>query len=134
MSRLAYIIAAGVLPGTLGLALAQGALTPKRAHLAAAASSICEVRTTKVPGGVELEAVVSGLRALDGSYSFVIEKRGSAGDSDIAQAGEFSVEHAAEQVLGSAGLGLSRGDSYTARLVLTDGSGDIVCEAEDDTN
>ncbi len=87
MSGLAYIIAAGVLPGTLGLALAQGALTPKPAHLAAAASSICEVRTTKVPGGVELEAVVFGVRAFQGSYSFVIKKSGSSGSSNIAQAG-----------------------------------------------
>ena len=134
MSRLAFIVAAGVLPGTLGLAVAQGALTPKSPRLSLAADDKCEVRTTKVPGGVELEAVVSSVRALNGSYSFVIEKIGSGGDSNIAQAGDFSLERGAEQVVGSAGLGLARGDSYTAKLVLTDGSGDIVCEAEDDTN
>jgi hypothetical protein len=133
MSILAFIIAAGVLPGTLGVALAQGALTPNPAQLSAAASSMCEVRTTKVPGGVELEAVVSSVRSFDGSYSFVIEKRGSGGVSKIAQAGEFALEQGGEQVVGSAGLGLASGDSYRAKLVLTNRSGDIVCEAEDST-
>jgi hypothetical protein len=133
MPKLAYIIAACVLPGTLGFALAQGDLTPKTAQFSAVASKMCEVRTTKMPGGVELEAVVSSIRALNGSYSFVIEKKGSGGDSNIAQAGEFSLKQGAEQVVGSAGLGLARGDSYTAKLVLTDGSGDIICEAEEST-
>ena len=131
MLRQAFIIAAGVLPASLGLAVAQGALTPKTPRLSLAADDKCEVRTMKVPGGVELEAVVSSVRALNGSYSFVIEKIGSGGDSNIMQAGEFSLKRGTEHVLGSAGLGLGRGDSYTARLVLTDGSGEIVCEAED---
>ncbi len=134
MLRQVFIIAAGVLPASLGLAAAQGALTPKTPRLSLAADDMCEVRTTKVPGGVELEAVVSSVRALDGSYSFVVEKTGSGGDSNIAQAGDFSLERGTEHVLGSAGLGLGSGDSYTAKLVLTDGSGDIVCEAENVTD
>ena len=133
MSRLAYIVAAGVLPGTLGFALAEGALTPKPTQLSATASSMCEVRTTKVPGGVELEAVVSSVRALDGSYSFVIEKSGSSGSSNIAQAGDFTLQRGEEQVVGSAGLGLGRADSYTAKLILTNRSGDTICEAEGST-
>ena len=134
MLRLAFIIAAGVLPCTLGLAVAQGALSPKAPQSSMAADDKCEVRTTKVPGGVELAAVVSSVRALNGSYSFVIEKIGSGGDSNIVQAGNFSLNRGAEHVLGSAGLGLGRGDSYTAKLVLADASGDIVCEAENVTN
>jgi hypothetical protein len=67
MLRPAFIIAAGVLPASLGLA-AQGALTPKSPRLSLAADDECEVRTTKVPGGVELEAVVSSVRALDGLF------------------------------------------------------------------
>ena len=132
MLRLAFIIAVGVLPGSLGLAAGQGTLTPKPPQSSMAADDKCQVRTTKVPGGVQLEAVVSSVRALKGSYSFVVEKRGSSGSSNIAQAGEFSLERGAEQVVGSAGLGLAKGDSYSARLVVTNGSGDIICEAEDD--
>jgi hypothetical protein len=87
-----------------------------------------------VPGGVELEAVVSSVGPLDGFYSFVIEKSGPSGDSNIVQAGDFSLTSGEEQVLGSAGLGLASGDSYRATLVMTKGSGDIVCEAEDQTD
>ena len=129
MPKLAYLIAGLCLPATLSLAAAGGALTqtPQRS---AADDLLCEIRATPVPGGVELEAVASGNRALTGSYSFTIEKSGPSGDSKIAQGGEFSLRRGAEQVLGSAGLGLAGADSYSARLVLTDTSGAVLCEAE----
>ena len=129
MSRLACLIAAGMLPATLSWAVA-GAFTPKAPQSSTSTDVACEIRTTRAPGGIELEAVASAQRARSGSYSFDIEKSGSSGDSNIAQAGEFSLDRGAEQILGSARLALARSDSYSADLVLTDSSGEVLCEAD----
>ena len=129
MSRLAYFLATGVLPGTVGLAVAGGGLAPKAPQFSASTEIHCEIRAMKVPGGVELRAIASGVHALNGSYSFVIEKNGSSGESRIAQAGEFSLQQGTEQVVGTAGLAFADGGSYDARLVLTSASGELACAA-----
>jgi len=129
MSELVCFIAAGMLPATLSLAAA-GAFTPKAPQSLASTDVSCEIRMTRAPGGVGLEAVAFGHGSVEGSYSFNIEKSGSSGGSNIAQAGEFSLESGAEQVLASGGLGLARADSYSADLVLMDAFGEILCEAD----
>lgn len=99
------------------------------AHTAAQAKDgvQCEVRATKDPRGVQLQAVAIADRMVAGEYQFEVEKRGSAGSSQTAQSGEFTLKSGEEIVLGEVALGTGDRASYAAKLTLQWDAGEISC-------
>ena len=134
MTKMMLLLALPILPGLVAFASAGAADRAATQTGAASIDSVrCEVRVSKAPGGIELEAVVAADRKASGVYRFVIEKRGSGGRSMVSQDGDFSLAPGREEVVGAASLGLERGASYTARVSLENGRGKTLCEAEQST-
>jgi hypothetical protein len=77
----------------------------------------CEVRATKVSGGILLEALASAGAEIAGEYEFIISKTGPGGSSDVSQGGEFEVGPGREALLGEVTLG-SEGGSVEAVLTV----------------
>jgi|GEM_PF-4935130 hypothetical protein len=86
----------------------------------------CLIRSTSIDAGVRLEGVVVSSGPLSGSYDFQVRKIGRAGSSNSAQSGDFGVGRGDETV-GQVGLGLERGASYDAELVLRWDGGETSC-------
>jgi len=59
----------------------------------------CEVRATKVPGGLRLEAIVSGQGGNSGEYQFEVRKSAGGSSSTTAQGGTFEVGAGQETIL-----------------------------------
>ena len=148
MSKFVYLVALAAVPGMIAFASMDSPSKPERVQSAPPGAQSepapvapdsrtrvrtgveCEVRISRRPGGVELEAMAVAGRKTTGEYEFIIEKRGSGGSSSINQGGTFSLVPGQEQVLGSAGLGLEGRASYTARLNLEGPRGETLCMAE----
>jgi hypothetical protein len=96
---------------------------------AASAPIACTIRATPTRHGVLIEALARTSDSVSGEYQMVITKRGRGGASDITQGGEFSAGARESLTLGSAEIGLDRGDSFRAVLRLRDGNGPL-CEEE----
>lgn len=99
---------------------------PNRAE--AAADVQCLIRAKPMAGGVELEGVVASEAPLSGTYQFYVRKAGPAGTSSSAQSGDLELE-SGEETVGHVGLGLERGASYKAELVVQWDGGETSCTA-----
>jgi hypothetical protein len=86
----------------------------------------CEIRATSLASGVKLEGVVVSSRPLAGRYDFQVRKTGRAGTSNSAQSGEFETRRG-DEAIGQVGLGLERGASFEAELVLRWDGGETSC-------
>lgn len=86
----------------------------------------CEIRATSLASGVQLEGIVVSSRPLAGRYDFQVRKTGRAGTSNSAQGGEFETRRG-EETIGQVGLGLERGASLEAELVLRWDGGETSC-------
>ena len=64
-----------------------------------AAVAGCEVRATKVPGGLRLEAIVSAQGGSSGEYQFEVRTSGGGSSSTTAQDGTFEVGAGQETIL-----------------------------------
>jgi hypothetical protein len=85
----------------------------------------CTIETLSRGGAVELSALVSAPRDLNGSYRLRISKDGGGGSADIDQSGEFSVVAGERAVVSSVSLG---GDgTYTAKLSVTANGRTVDC-------
>ncbi|MEF2553725.1 curli-like amyloid fiber formation chaperone CsgH [Aurantimonas sp. A2-1-M11] len=89
----------------------------------------CELRSTQVSRGVQLQAVATADRMVAGDYQFEVDKRGSAGSSQIAQSGDFDLKSGEEIVLGNVALGMDDRASYAAKLTLQWNGGEVSCSA-----
>jgi hypothetical protein len=110
------------------LAAAHGGAQQVPIQAEAAADVECLIRARPVSGGIELEGVVASRMALSGTYEFDVRKAGRAGTSSSAQSGEFEAR-SGEEVLSQVGLGLERGATYDARLVVRWKDGEAKCAA-----
>ena len=123
MWKLAFVLALPLAP------LAAAGAASGEPVLAEASSGVaCEVRAEPADGGVELEGVVASSEPLSGTYHFDVRKTGSAGTSSSQQSGTFEVPQG-EEVVGRVGLGLERGATYEAELVLQWEGGEATCAA-----
>lgn len=125
MWKLFFIPALALAP----LAAAHGGSPGTPVRASAAAGVECLVRAEPQPGGVQLEGVVASRAPLSGTYHFDVRKAGPGGVSNSAQSGEFEAR-AGEEVVGNVGLGLERGASYDAKLVLRWKGGEASCAAK----
>lgn len=98
------------------------------ARAAGTADVQCLIRTEPFSGGIQLEGVVTSKAPLSGTYHFDVRKTGRAGSSSSLQSGDFDVPPG-EEVIGQVGLGLERGASYDAKLMLRWVGGEASCEA-----
>jgi hypothetical protein len=87
----------------------------------------CEIRSTRVPGGIALETLATAQKRVAGTYRLVVTKNGPAGTSDIVQGGAFRAGRGKDTVLGSVELGIERGASYVAKLSLSWDGQKTVC-------
>lgn len=90
------------------------ALTVVAANSDGKAPVRCEINERQQGGGVSLEAVVQGGKALNGSYRFVVSAGSNAGNSDIEQSGPLN--DAASGALATVHLGPG---VYSAKLDVT---------------
>jgi hypothetical protein len=88
----------------------------------------CLIRAEGAGSGVQLEGVAITKQQLAGTYEFDVRKTGRAGTSNSAQSGAFETRRG-EAVLGQVGLGLERGASYEAKLVMRWDDGETSCVA-----
>lgn len=88
----------------------------------------CLITAESVGSGVQLEGVAVTKQPLSGTYQFEVRKTGRAGTSNSAQSGSFETRRG-EGVVGQVGLGLERGASYEAELVLRWNDGETSCVA-----
>ena len=86
----------------------------------------CEIRAAAMPGGVRLEGTVLSKRKLAGDYRLQVDKSGAGGTSSSMQSGAFEIVAGAEEVVGEVGLGLERGASYRAELIIRWPGGETV--------
>jgi hypothetical protein len=85
----------------------------------------CEIRTTKVSGGVRLEGVVFARKPATGEYEFVVSKSGGGGTSNSSQSGDFELGARQESVVGEVMLG--GGGSSKAHLTVRWDGGRTSC-------
>jgi hypothetical protein len=105
------------------LAFAQAPL-PRGAAAGASVDVGCEIRATKVSGGVQLEGVVFARKPAAGEYEFVVSKSGG-GTSNTSQSGGFELDARQESVVGEVTLG--GGGSAKARLTVRWDGGEASC-------
>ncbi len=89
-------------------------------------ADICEMRETRTPQGLRLEAVALSDRTVDGSYELVISARNPGGTSDVSQAGQMVLVAGQRASLGITELPPG---PYRATLILRDADGEI-CRLE----
>ena len=86
----------------------------------------CEIRASRVSGGVLLEAVAVSNKPISGTYEFSVRNESPAGSSNTSQSGEFEIRAGAETVLSE--VALSGGGTAKADLRLTWPGGETSCE------
>lgn len=86
----------------------------------------CEIRASRVSGGVLLEAVVVSAKPVSGTYEFSVRNDSPAGSSSTSQSGEFEIRPGTETVLSE--VALSDGGSAKADLRLSWPGGEAACE------
>lgn len=91
-----------------------------------AAGVSCDIRATRTPDGVRLEAVVYADQAARGAYDFVITALSSSGSSDVTQGGPFDLSAGRSTTVGVAEISQSR---YRAVLTLNSEAGEL-CRLE----
>lgn len=124
MWKLLLVLALPLAP----LAAAYGGAPGSLARAGGPGDVQCLIRTQPFTGGIQLEGVVASKAPLSGTYHFDVRKTGRAGTSSSVQSGDFDVP-AGEEVIGQVGLGLERGASYDAKLVLRWEGGEASCAA-----
>ncbi|MFN7178321.1 curli-like amyloid fiber formation chaperone CsgH [Hyphomonas sp.] len=82
----------------------------------------CDIRTTRTPQGLRLEAVAQAGRAVYGSYDFMISAQSSSGSSDVNQGGPLELAAGRSATLGAAEIPRGR---YRAVLTLRDAGGEV---------
>ena len=86
----------------------------------------CEIRTSRVAGGVLLEAVAVSTKPISGTYEFSVRNDSPAGSSSTSQSGEFEIGSGTEAVLSE--VALSDGGNAKADLRLSWPGGETSCE------
>ena len=89
-------------------------------------SVACNIRETRTPNGMRIEAVVHADRAIAGAYDFTITAYSSGGSSDITQGGPLDLAAGDHAMVGTAEIPAGR---YRATLTLSDAAGDL-CHLE----
>ena len=107
------------------LAWSQTSLSHGARATQASADVGCEIRTTKVSGGVQLEGVVFARKPAAGEYEFVVSKSGGSGTSNSSQSGDFELDARQESVVGEVMLG--GGGSSKAHLTIRWDGGQASC-------
>lgn len=115
-----------LLPAALFLMAAAVPVIGQKMTAEAAPERSCEVRATKVSGGVRLQAVAFSGNAGSGEYELTVDKSGGGGSSNTSQGGDFEVGSGGESVLSE--VTLSGGGSAVARLTVS-WSGGGTCKA-----
>ena len=108
------------------LAMASACASPAVHASPAPSAGACEIRETRTPDGIRLEAVAHADRAIQGGYDFAITAQGSGGASDITQAGQVDLSAGRSATVGAAEISNGR---YRAVLTLTDAHGEL-CRRE----
>jgi hypothetical protein len=121
-----FILAVPLVPLAAAHGGVNGAATGRDEGKARAGEVQCLIRSANFASGIQLEGVSISGRQFNGSYRFDVRKRGPAGTSTSAQSGEFEARQG-EAVIGQVGLGLERGASYEAELVLRWDGGETSC-------
>ena len=120
MRKSLYLLALPLIP----LAWAQS--SPSHGTVAQASIDVnCEIRTTKVPGGVRLEGVVFARKPATGEYEFGVSMSGGGGTSNSSQSGDFELDARQESVVGEVMLG--GGGSSKAHLTVRWDGGKASC-------
>jgi hypothetical protein len=88
---------------------------------------LCEIRTTKVPGGVRLQPFASARVPTSGTYEFIATSHGAGGNANSSLSGTFDLQADEDLVLGNAMLSLESGASYAAHLTLVWEGGETSC-------
>ncbi len=101
---------------------------PERTGSLAQPQVTCLIRPEGTASGVNLEGVVDSLKPLSGNYRFEVRKRGPAGTSTSSQSGAFE-SRPEESVVAVSAVGLERGASYEAELMLKWKTGETSCVA-----
>ena len=107
------------------LAWAQSSLSHSTKATQASVDVGCEIRTTKVPGGEQLEGVVLARKPAAGEYEFVVSKSGGGGTSNSSQSGDFELDARQESMVGEVTLG--GGGSAKAHLTVRWSGGKASC-------
>lgn len=89
-------------------------------------AAYCDIRETRTPRGLRLEAIAEADQSVDGVYDFVITAKGSGGSSDISQGGPVALNAGERAVVGVAEIPAGR---YSAVLTLSDADGEL-CRVE----
>ena len=121
MLKPVYLLALPLIP----LAWAQSSLSHSTKATQASGEVGCEIRTTKVPGGMRLEGVVHARKPATGEYEFVVSKSGGGGTSNSSQSGDFELDTRQESVVGEVTLG--GGGSAKAHLSVRWDGGKASC-------
>jgi hypothetical protein len=121
MLKSLYLVAVPLIP----LAWAQSSLSHNTKATQASVDVGCEIRTTKVPGGEQLEGVVFARKPAAGEYEFVVSKSGGGGTSNSSQSGDFELGARQESVVGEVTLG--GGGSAKAHLTVRWSGGEASC-------
>lgn len=90
----------------------------------------CEIRTTSVPGGVQLQPVAIASVPISGTYVFVATARGDSSTSNTSLSGTFDLDAKEDRVLGSTILSLGDRASYAAHLTLRWDDQEVTCREE----
>ena len=115
-----------LLPAALFLMATAVPVIGQKMTAQAAPERSCEVRATKVAGGIRLQAVAFSSSASSGEYELTVDKSGGGGSSNTSQGGDFEVGSGGESVLSE--VTLSGGGSAVAELTVT-WSGGGTCKA-----
>jgi len=86
----------------------------------------CDIRTTRTPDGVLIEAIARADAPIDGEYDLVITQSSRAGASDVTQGGPFRARSGETLTLASTELGSAA--RLAVRLTLRDADG-VLCRS-----
>lgn len=86
----------------------------------------CDIRETRTPDGLRLEAIFQADQAVRGEYDFVITALSRGGSSDVTQGGAVNLAAGESAAVGAAEIPAG---NYRAALTLSDAGGEI-CRVE----
>ncbi|MXU66758.1 curli-like amyloid fiber formation chaperone CsgH [Oceanomicrobium pacificus] len=89
----------------------------------------CEIRKRAHAAGFELVGVVRADHKVNGTYSFIVNRTGPAGSSNVSQRGMFTLASGKPAVVGSVALNRSAGDQYLIRLTVQADGREKICDA-----